>query len=51
MKYVGEYNYRIFLRRYDIASNSWKFEADLPNLTTGFKLINVDGRPAIVGRW
>lgn len=39
------------VERYDIASNSWKFEADLPNLITGFKLINVDGRPAIVGRY
>ena len=37
--------------RYDIASNSWRFEADLPNPITGFKLIQVDGRPAIVGRF
>ena len=37
--------------RYDIASNSWRFEADLPSLITGFKLIQVDGRPAIVGRF
>jgi len=39
------------VERYNIASNSWRFEADLPSLITGFKLVQVDGRPAIVGRY
>merc|ERR1719244_1008079 len=35
----------------DFATNVWKFEADFPNLITGMKLIEVDGQPAIVGRY
>jgi hypothetical protein len=35
---------------YDYSTNTWRFAADLPNLATGIQLINVHGRPAVVGR-
>ena len=36
---------------YNTITNTWKFEADLPNLITGIKLIEVKGRPTVVGRY
>ena len=35
----------------DFESGEWKFETNFPNVITGSKLINVNGRPAVVGRY
>ena len=35
---------------YDYRTNTWKGEARLPNLATGFKFLNVHGRPTAIGR-
>lgn len=39
------------VERYDFSSNTWSFEANLPNLMTGFQMIKVNNRPALVGRY
>jgi hypothetical protein len=39
------------VERYDVSSDSWSFLARLPQRLTGIKLIEVAGRPVVVGRY
>ena len=39
------------MERYDLASNTWTGEADLPFRLTGIKMISVAGAPTMVGRY
>ena len=36
---------------YDYEDATWKFAADIPKIVTGSKLIEVSGRPTLVGRY